>query len=76
MHGWWVDGCYSESDYMRDRADEPNYNSFARALRSGNENALVAFNGGFVFKAFDCEDFTAGGNVGSSYREYMGRRKP
>ena len=60
VHGWWVDGCYSESDYMRDRADEPNYNSFARALRSGNENALVAFNGGFVFKAFDCEDFTAG----------------
>jgi len=43
--GWWIDGCYfAEQMYRFD--DEPNFASFAAALKAGNPEAIVAFNPG------------------------------
>lgn len=60
VSGWWIDGCYyGERMYHHD--DEPNLESFARALRSGNERAAVAFNPGVMVTCFGpAEDYTAG----------------
>lgn len=62
IKGWWIDGCYfPEAMYLHD--DEPNYHSFAAALRAGNENAVLCFNKGleepFLLQC-DEDDFTAG----------------
>lgn len=69
--GWWVDGCYF-SDAMYRHDDEPNFKSFAAALRAGNPDSLVAFNFGPVASIYDDgsgryvkaltpeEDYTAG----------------
>ena len=62
IHAWWIDGMYWPTQ-MYDFNDEPNYQSFGQALRSGNDAAIVAFNPGQI--AFvpieSCEqDFTAG----------------
>ena len=60
--GWWVDGCYF-ADQMYRFEEEPNFESFANALRSGNPEAIVAFNPG-VTVPLVChskhEDYTAG----------------
>ncbi len=45
--GWWIDGCYFSQD-MYQFEDEPNFRSFAAALRAGNPDSLVAFNYGTV----------------------------
>ncbi|XHR30595.1 MAG: hypothetical protein ACFUZC_08530 [Chthoniobacteraceae bacterium] len=59
--GWWIDGCYfSEKMYG---GEEPNGDSFARALRSGNPDRILAFNTGTAtpFKRVTGEqDYTAG----------------
>ncbi len=60
--GWWIDGCYF-ADEMYRFPDEPNFASFARALKAGNPDALVAFNPGVevpVVCHTGQEDFTAG----------------
>lgn len=60
--GWWIDGCYF-ADEMYRHADEPNFASFARALKAGNADALVAFNPGIkvpVVCHTPVEDYTAG----------------
>ncbi|MCZ7638585.1 MAG: alpha-L-fucosidase [Verrucomicrobia bacterium] len=60
--GWWIDGCYF-ADEMYRHADEPNFASFARALKAGNPDALVAFNPGVkvpVVCHTPVEDYTAG----------------
>lgn len=45
ISGWWIDGCYfHEKLYSGDR--EPNFKSFAHALRAGNPNRIVTFNTG------------------------------
>ena len=60
--GWWIDGCYFP-DQMYRFADEPNFASFAAALRAGNRDAIVAFNPGVrvpVTAHTKCEDYAAG----------------
>lgn len=62
VHAWWVDGCY-EKDYRYPENEEPNFKTFADALRAGNPNALVAFNPGIlapVIHYTNQEDYTAG----------------
>ncbi len=62
VHGWWIDGCYF-ADEMYRCADEPNFASFAAALKAGNPDGLVAFNPGVktpVLCHTEHEDYTAG----------------
>jgi hypothetical protein len=42
---WWLDGCY-HAEQMYRHAEAPNLDSFAAALRRGNPDAALAFNGG------------------------------
>jgi alpha-L-fucosidase len=60
--GWWIDGCYF-ADQMYRFEDEPNFASFAAALRAGNPAAIVAFNPGVkvpVVAHTQYEDYAAG----------------
>lgn len=62
VSGWWFDGCYF-GDKMYDFSDAPNYSSFAAAARSGNPDAIVAYNSGVKYppvQISDEEDYTAG----------------
>jgi alpha-L-fucosidase len=62
VSGWWIDGCYFP-DAMYRFDDEPNFASFARALKAGNPEAIVAFNAGVklpVIPYSQYEDYTAG----------------
>lgn len=60
--GWWVDGCYF-ADQMYRFDDEPNFASFARAMKAGNPESIVAFNPGVkvpVIGHTKYDDYTAG----------------
>ncbi|MCX7426632.1 MAG: alpha-L-fucosidase [Planctomycetia bacterium] len=60
--GWWIDGCYFADDMYR-ADEEPNFASFAAALKAGNPEAIVAFNPGVeapVICHTPFEDYTAG----------------
>lgn len=62
VSGWWIDGCYF-ADQMYQFEDEPNFGSFARALKAGNAEAIVAFNPGVrvpVVGHTKHEDYSAG----------------
>ncbi|NUQ64749.1 MAG: alpha-L-fucosidase [Pirellulales bacterium] len=62
VSGWWIDGCYF-ADEMYRWADEPNFASFAAALRAGNPESIVAFNPGVrvpVVAHTQHEDYAAG----------------
>ena len=62
VSGWWIDGCYF-ADEMYRHDDEPNFASFARAMKAGNPDAIVAFNPGVkvpVIAFTRHEDYTAG----------------
>ncbi|MCD6286569.1 MAG: alpha-L-fucosidase [Anaerolineae bacterium] len=62
VRGWWIDGCYF-ADEMYRHSDEPNFRSFAAALKAGNPDALVAFNPGVLIPVIchsEYEDYTAG----------------
>jgi len=62
VKGWWVDGCYFIDEMYR-HSDEPNFASFAAAMRSGNPDSIVAFNPGLYnppIAATPEEDYTAG----------------
>ena len=62
VRGWWIDGAYAR-DWRYPENEEPNLRTFAAALRAGNPDALVAFNGGVyapVIHYSDQDDFTAG----------------
>ena len=62
VSAWWVDSCYF-ADTMYNHPDEPNFRSFAAALRSGNPDALLAFNGGInvnLESITDENDYTPG----------------
>jgi len=62
VSGWWIDGCYF-AEKMYHHADAPNFSSFARALRAGNPERLLAFNSGTAkpFERLSAEqDYTAG----------------
>lgn len=62
VFAWWFDGCYK--DLYPDEYREKCLKKYADAVRKGNPNALVTFNGGFdnqkVFKHSIYENFTAG----------------
>ena len=62
VHGWWLDACYyPEKMYYFD--DEPNFRSFARALKTGNADSLVSFNPGVMVPPrvlSECDDYLAG----------------
>lgn len=62
VKAWWVDGCYFP-DQMYKFDDEPNFKSFAAALRAGNPNAVIAFNkdinSPFCIQSEE-DDYTAG----------------
>ena len=67
IRGWWIDGCYF-ADEMYRHPDEPNFGSFAAALRAGNPQSLAAFNPGVlipVVRHSDSEDYTAGEIAGA-----------
>lgn len=62
VSGWWVDGCYF-MNAMYHHEDEPNMESFCRALRAGNPDSLLAFNCGVnapVKLDTGYDDYTAG----------------
>lgn len=62
VHGWWIDGAY-QADVMYRHPDQPNFESFAAAMKAGNPDSIVCFNPGVkvpVIKHAACEDFTAG----------------
>jgi hypothetical protein len=62
VSGWWIDGCYF-ADQMYRFDDEPNFASFAKALKAGNPEAIVAFNPGVkvpVVCHTKYDDYTAG----------------
>ena len=62
VSGCWIDGCYFADDMYRSN-DEPNFASFAAALRAGNPDAIVAFNPGVrvpIVVHTKHEDYTAG----------------
>lgn len=62
VRGWWVDGVYY-ADRMYRFPDEPNFASFAAAVKAGNPRSIVAFNGGVhipVISLTEHEDYTAG----------------
>ncbi len=43
IHGWWIDCCY-EPPICAGRGTRYDYKRYAEALRSGNPDAIVAFN--------------------------------
>ena len=75
VRGWVIDGCYFP-DEMYQHADEPNFFSFAAAMRAGNPNSIVAFNPGLampIVSLSEAEDFTFGEVDGALY---VGHREP
>jgi len=62
IRGWWIDGAYA-ADVRYPEDEEPNFKSYANALRAGNPDAIIAFNPGVmtpVIHYTDHEDYTAG----------------
>jgi len=61
VRGWWIDGCYFADEMYRHK-DEPNFRSFAAALKAGNPDSIVAFNPGAekVECMTEYQDYTAG----------------
>lgn len=68
VSGWWIDGCYF-AERMYGGAEEPNFTSFARALRTGNEQRILAFNCGTdePFRQLTTEQDYAGGEVSTKF---------
>ena len=59
--GWWIDGVYHPELY--DSPEEPNYRSFAAAMKAGNAESIVAFNPGIMWPIktlTEHQDYTAG----------------
>ena len=61
VEGWWFDGCYY-GDIMYQYDDEPNFNSFATAAKSGNPGSIITFNKGLLnpLVVLPVEDYTSG----------------
>jgi hypothetical protein len=62
VSGWWFDGCYYNDDMYR-QPDEPNFKSFAAAVRAGNPDSIIAWNPGVKYPPYTVdeeEDYTAG----------------
>ncbi|NLB54953.1 MAG: hypothetical protein GX811_04170 [Lentisphaerae bacterium] len=62
IKGWWVDGTFA-AEYRYPEDEVPNFRTYADVLRTGNPDALIAFNPGVripVIHYTDYEDYTAG----------------
>ncbi|MFA6294505.1 MAG: hypothetical protein WC637_22125, partial [Victivallales bacterium] len=62
VSGWWFDGCYFNDEMYR-HPDEPNFKSFAAAIRAGNPESLIGWNPGVKYPPYTVdtnEDYTAG----------------
>lgn len=62
IRGWWVDGAYAR-EHVWPEDGSPNLSTFAEALRSGNPDAILAFNPGVsvpVIHYTEQEDYTCG----------------
>ncbi|MHC4871459.1 MAG: alpha-L-fucosidase [Planctomycetota bacterium] len=62
VDGFWVDGCFAPEVRFPEDC-EPNFKSMSRALKSGNPEAIVAYNSGVkipVVSTTPEDDFTAG----------------
>jgi hypothetical protein len=62
VSGWWFDGCYFIDEMYR-HDEEPNFRSFAAAVRAGNPDSIVAWNPGVKYPPLTVdpeEDYTAG----------------
>jgi hypothetical protein len=62
VRGWWIDGAYA-AHVRYPENEEPNFKSYAKVLRAGNPDVIIAFNPGIhtpVIHYTDCEDYTAG----------------
>ncbi|MDD5705215.1 MAG: hypothetical protein PHR35_04775, partial [Kiritimatiellae bacterium] len=62
VSGWWFDGCYYNDEMYR-HAEEPNFRSFAAAIRAGNPDSIIGWNPGVVYPPYTVdkeEDYTAG----------------
>ncbi|MEI6519058.1 MAG: hypothetical protein WCO98_03310 [bacterium] len=62
VRGWWVDGAYAPKERYPEN-EEPNYNSYKKALRAGNPDAIISFNTGVrvpVVTSSIYDDYTAG----------------
>lgn len=74
ISGWWIDGSYFTETFYKHK-EEPNFKSFARALRAGNPESIIAWNPGVIYPptAMDEEeDYTAGEmNPGDSLEQAM-----
>ncbi len=60
--GWWLDGCYYYEQLYAGVA-EPNFKTFAQALRAGNSSRILAFNNGTdtpFARLCPEQDYTAG----------------
>lgn len=57
ISGWWIDGFYEWSGCCNDTAQK-----YAKALKSGNKKAIIAFNGGAnsYFYPSEYDDYLAG----------------
>lgn len=67
IKGWWVDGCYHKEERFPEN-EPPNLATLADVLRSGNPDAILAFNPGVkvpVIPYSEHEDYTAGEVSGS-----------
>jgi hypothetical protein len=67
IKGWWVDGCYHKEERFPEN-EPPNLATLADTLRSGNPDAIIAFNPGvkvLVIPYSEHEDYTAGEVSGS-----------
>src|SRR4051812_49189392 len=59
--GCWFDGCYWPNAMYR--GDEPNFHTFAAAVRAGDPNVAIAFNPGVIGRLIPMspeDDYTAG----------------
>lgn len=77
VSGWWVDGCCFPDEMYR-HPDPPNFQSFAAAMKSGNPQSIVAFNGGLftpVISMTEHEDYTAG-EVDAAFPAFSEIRSP
>lgn len=57
VSGWWIDGCYADRGFEKTGAAE----FFAKALKSGNPQAVVTFNPGVRAEPYSAyEDYVCG----------------
>ena len=73
VRGWWIDGVYRPEIY--DSPVEPNFRSFAAALKAGNSRSIVAFNPGIMWPLkhhTEHEDYLAGEVDGALFAGYWG----